>query len=114
MGKKIRKSITCSKCGGNYPAYVRMKLRKTGKRTKSTASYCVLCQREDQKIIEARRYDKKLEYNRAWRKRNREKVNGYTRKHHAKKQRERQGEGLISYAPLASLRYVPMYPGGKY
>tara|TARA_R110000868_G_scaffold321250_3_gene582318 strand:- start:267 stop:563 length:297 start_codon:yes stop_codon:yes gene_type:complete len=62
-----------------------MKLRKNGKRTPSMASYCILCDKEDKKIIEQRRYELKLEYNRKWRKENRDKVNKSNRKSYLKK-----------------------------
>jgi hypothetical protein len=77
----------CSKCGiEDFPKYRRMKLRKTGKKTLSIASYCILCHREDQKIREEKRYTKKLAYNRLWCKNNRDKVNRYNRKHYKKNQ----------------------------
>ena len=70
----------CSKCGStDHPKYRRMKLRDNGNRTESMASYCVLCHAEAQKEREERRYEKKLAYNRAWRKTNRDKVNAYAR-----------------------------------
>lgn len=79
------KDNPCSKCGSNFPKYKRMKLRKTGKRTLSIASYCILCHREEQKIRETRHYKKKLEYNRKWRKANRDKVNKYAKKLYLRK-----------------------------
>jgi hypothetical protein len=79
----------CSKCGcDDIPKYKRMKLRKTGKRTKSIASYCVMCHAEDQKIREERRYKKKLAYNRKWKKNNRDKVNKSERKWYKKHSRK--------------------------
>lgn len=70
----------CSKCETtDFPKYRRMKLRKNGQRTESMASYCTACHSEEQKIREERRYEKKLAYNRAWRKANRDKVNAYAR-----------------------------------
>lgn len=70
----------CSKCGSvDFPKYRRIKLRKNGQRTESMASYCTACYSEEQKIREERRYKKKLAYNRAWRKANRDKVNAYAR-----------------------------------
>ena len=87
MIKLARKTIIpCSKCGDpETPKYRRKKLRKNGKRTISRATYCILCHYDDQKTREARRYDKKLAYNRKWRKANKEKVNAYKRKSYAKK-----------------------------
>lgn len=83
--------MSCSKCSGDAPKYTRMKKRKSGKRTKSIASYCIICHREDQKIREQRRYKKKLAYNREWKKRNREKANAYERKYYHKKKRSSWG-----------------------
>lgn len=81
------KTIICSKCECEAKPYTRMKLRENGKRTLSVASYCVLCHYEDMRIIEARRYEKKLAYNRVWRRQNRDKVNAYERKYYLRSSR---------------------------
>lgn len=83
----------CSKCGGDAPKHRRKRKQiLTGKRgskvlKETVFSFCVLCHREDQKIREERRYQKKLEYNRKWRKENRDKVNKYNRKSYKKTRR---------------------------
>ena len=75
----------CSKCFDDAPKYKRMKLRKNGKRTLSVASYCVICHNEDQKIREERRYEKKLAYNREWKRRmGRKYFNKLNRKYYLK------------------------------
>lgn len=113
----------CSKCGGDAPKYKRLKLRKNGRRTKSTATYCMLCHREDQKIREERRYGKKLAYNRAWKKRNRDKANEYARKDYWKNRTSSFGtcyagdavewKGTTNEAKFSTLTYYPLYVSGE-
>lgn len=80
--------LPCSKCGTvDQPKYRRMKLRSNGERTPSMATYCILCHYEAQKIREERRYDKKLEYNKEWRKNNRDLVNKWNREDYHNKTR---------------------------
>ena len=114
----------CSKCGcPDTPKYKRMKLRKNGKRTKSVSTYCVLCHEEDQKIREARRYPKKLAYNREWNKQNRDKANASARRHYWKKQRQEGRAGVNMGAEVewhghkscdgfSQLTYTPLYVHG--
>jgi hypothetical protein len=90
--------IACTKCGAtDIPKYRRKRKKNpTGKRgsrlkTITIASYCVVCHSEDQKIREERRYEKKLEYNRIWRKNNRDKINKYNRKSYKKTTRSSWG-----------------------
>lgn len=89
--------ITCSKCEDTAEPYVRMKLRKNGKRTKSVASYCKVCHYEDQRVREERRYDKKLAYNREWRRNNRDKVNENERRYYLEQQRWGEIESYVGY-----------------
>jgi hypothetical protein len=78
--------IPCSKCGDeDIKKYTRMKLRKSGKRTKSVASYCIVCHYEEQRIREERRYSLKLAYNRLWRRNNRALVNASARRSYNRK-----------------------------
>lgn len=111
--------LPCSKCGStDHPKYRRMKIRRSGKKTPSMASYCILCHSEDQKIREERRYEKKLAYNREWCKRNREKKNFSARKTYAK----RKGiafnpmalvdwHGTVNDQGFSTMTYVSLYPG---
>jgi cytochrome c553 len=82
---KLCVQTPCSKCGGDAPKYARMKLRRSGKRTLSVATYCVVCHAEDQKAREVKHYPKRLEYNRQWRKRNKKKERKYDRAWYRKK-----------------------------
>ena|SRR3990167_2914421 len=107
--------IPCTKCGGDAPKYKRKKLRRTGKRTKSIASFCIICHSEDQKIREARRYEKKLVYNREWKKKNRKKVNGYERKRYKKhkytgllESQEVAWHGITRSDGFSALTYTPL------
>lgn len=86
MIKLARKTwAPCSKCGSSdHPKYRRKKLRANGKRTISKATYCVVCHYEDMKVHEAKRYNKKLAYNREWKRNNRDKANASARKNYAK------------------------------
>ena len=115
----------CSKCGGSYPKYRRMKLRDSGKRTPSMATYCILCHRGMQAVRDTRIYDKKLAYNRKWRKRNREVVNKYKRDAYRKSRDsgifdvsiDYEGcvnwHGAKSIDGFSTLRYTPLYVDGR-
>jgi hypothetical protein len=70
-----------------------MRKRKHGM-VLSVSTFCILCHREDQKIREARRYKKKLAYNRLWCKRNREKVNFYKRKDYSKMKSKKESNDV--------------------
>ena len=92
--------VPCSKCGSvDFPKYRRMKLRKTGDRTPSMASYCVRCHAEAQKEREARRYEAKLEYNREWKKVNRDKANASERRYYEKNKDEINEKRRLEYIP---------------
>jgi hypothetical protein len=110
-------SPPCSKCGcPDTPKYTRMKLRKTGKRSLSVASFCTWCHGLDQKEREARRYDKKLAYNKEWRKNNKEKWNAYNRKWYMKRKIKTWGYsdiGVTGSTNPSQMAYTPMWVDGK-
>lgn len=115
--------IPCSKCGcPDIKKYERIKLRDNGIRTKSIATYCILCHREEQKIREERRYEKKLAYNRKWCKSNREKKNISARKYYHKKKGNDnyssvdlgsvEWHGKTDSFGFSSMTYTPLYVHG--
>lgn len=63
------------------------------------ASYCTQCHADEQKIREARNYEKKLAYNRAWRKANRDKINAYNRKDYRKSKNEPEPRDMPNTRP---------------
>lgn len=116
--------LPCSKCGSSdHDKYRRMKKRKSGKITSSMASYCILCHREDQKVIEERRYDKKLAYNRQWRNKNKEKKNKYAKDYYWKNKKRYdwtltsqmvEWHGAVDPDGFSKMTYTPlMVHGGR-
>lgn len=113
----------CSKCGcSDIPKYQRIKLRENGDRTLSIYSHCILCEKEDKKIIEAKRYNKKLAYNRKWCKKNRKLVNKYKREDYWKNKMKDynplmpdavEWHGHVNRDGFSQMTYTPLYVGGK-
>ena len=107
----------CSKCGStDIPKYTR--LRKDRRKRVSIAGFCVICHSEDQKGREARRYDKKLAYNRLWCKGNRKVVNAYKRRDYWKKKKGTwQDRDSVEWYKqtdnqgFSKMTYTPLYPG---
>lgn len=109
----------CSKCETtDFPKYRRKRKRKTGI-FESMSSYCVMCHKDNQKILEARRYEKKLAYNRQWRKDNKDKKNSYNRKWYHKNKHINVIEGPVEWTGtksidgFSSLTYIPLWVGGS-
>jgi hypothetical protein len=116
----IYKTVTeCSKCGTtDYPPHKRKKVRG-GKKVTSYSSFCVICHNEDQKIREERRYKKKLEYNRKWCMKNREKKNESDRRWYRKKKGWHDVvEGPVEWhmkssgTGMSRLTYTPLWVHG--
>jgi len=89
----MTKSNPCSKCGcPDIKKYKR-------KDRKKLSSFCILCHKEDQADRDAKIYKWKLKYNQEWRKKNREKVNGYARKDYLKRKDKINARRRELYVP---------------